>query len=466
MSSTNLKEEPQKKKSVISFALVSLLIGLCFFWTGSGYLTWLYHMMDFYSADQIDLLTEVIGYIFQILGLSLFALFMKTRSTFMLKKRTFIITMFADLFFMILAVLGSNAVSTIIWGYLMNIFHGLVAGFYLTELVVSVSQQNRGIVFGIGYGVGSIGSWLLSLLNSGSFLKSSSVLFAYAILVLCTMGLLLNCKTEAQDFPADTDKTLNTKPAGNLLFLSAVTVLLLSAVKNMGFYFPTADLTNDSITLEFTRAFYAIGLIVAGFLNDKNRKFGAVLCLAALFFPFLMLLLKSNAVAGTFLWITAYVFFGFFAVYRVILFSDLAGKYPNSLYLAGFGLMWGRTGDVLGGFAGMCLKKQEVLLVTLIAVLFFFTVIVFFSLYHKIYYSTFTIPEKSREVLLQDFAQRFSFTAREAEVFKLITENCSNGEIAANLYISESTVKFHVKNILKKTQCVNRIELIAMLNHL
>jgi|GEM_PF-6747877 len=50
MSSTNLKEAPQKKKSVISFALVSLLIGLCFFWTGSGYLTWLYHMMDFYSV--------------------------------------------------------------------------------------------------------------------------------------------------------------------------------------------------------------------------------------------------------------------------------------------------------------------------------------------------------------------------------------------------------------------------------
>lgn len=51
---------------------------------------------------------------------------------------------------------------------------------------------------------------------------------------------------------------------------------------------------------------------------------------------------------------------------------------------------------------------------------------------------------------------------REKEVFSLIKEGRSNSEIANDLYISENTVKFHIKNILKKTACSNRTELIAL----
>lgn len=41
-------------------------------------------------------------------------------------------------------------------------------------------------------------------------------------------------------------------------------------------------------------------------------------------------------------------------------------------------------------------------------------------------------------------------TPREMEVLTLVRENLSNKEIAANLYISETTVKKHVQNIMKK----------------
>lgn len=460
--SMNLKNTWEKKNVLFSSTLVCLIIGLCFLWTGSGYLTWMYHMMDFYPANWIDVLTEVVGYIFQILGLAIFAFLMKKKSALVTTQKAFLFTMLADFIFMVTAVLSPGSVSVLLFGYLMNIFHGLVAGFYLTELVIRIPQQDRGAVFGMGYGIGSIGSWILSLFGSGNFLSNAYVLFVYAILILVTMGLLGCLKSESTDSKEAFTATSEIKPVKYLLLLSAATVFLLSAAKNMGFYFPTADLTSGGVTLEFTRIFYAIGLVVAGFLNDKNRKYGAVLCLATLFFPFVMLLLRSDVVSSTILWVTAYVFFGFFAVYRVILFSDLAGKYPDYLYLAGFGLLWGRAGDVLGGFAGMCLKNQEVLLVLLVAVLFFFTVIIFFSLYHKTYYSALTAPEKSQEMTLQDFANRFQFSVRETDVFKLIMEGRSNGEIAADLYISENTVKFHIKNLLKKTQCTNRSELMAL----
>ena len=54
-----------------------LLIFLCFLWTSSGYLSWLYRLMDFVSGASVDLLTEVVGYLFQALGLLLFALLVR-----------------------------------------------------------------------------------------------------------------------------------------------------------------------------------------------------------------------------------------------------------------------------------------------------------------------------------------------------------------------------------------------------
>jgi len=50
-------------------------------------------------------------------------------------------------------------------------------------------------------------------------------------------------------------------------------------------------------------------------------------------------------------------------------------------------------------------------------------------------------------------------TKRESEVFRLVMQGCSNLEISGTLYVSESTVKFHIGNILKKTGALNRSQL-------
>ena len=67
--------------------------------------------------------------------------------------------------------------------------------------------------------------------------------------------------------------------------------------------------------------------------------------------------------------------------------------------------------------------------------------------------------EPSSEELLEELITKYEISPREAEVFKLLLTGSTNGEIAKQLYISENTVKFHVRNILKKTGCTNRTEL-------
>ena len=51
-----------------------------------------------------------------------------------------------------------------------------------------------------------------------------------------------------------------------------------------------------------------------------------------------------------------------------------------------------------------------------------------------------------------------SLTPREREVLQLVARGQSNREIAASLYISENTVKNHIRNILEKLQMKSRME--------
>ena len=49
-------------------------------------------------------------------------------------------------------------------------------------------------------------------------------------------------------------------------------------------------------------------------------------------------------------------------------------------------------------------------------------------------------------------------TPREKEVWQLLSNGASNAEISKKLYVSESTVKFHIRNIFHKLGVKNRVE--------
>jgi NarL family two-component system response regulator LiaR len=56
----------------------------------------------------------------------------------------------------------------------------------------------------------------------------------------------------------------------------------------------------------------------------------------------------------------------------------------------------------------------------------------------------------------------FDLTDREHEVLALMTEGMSNPEIAEELMVSRSTVKFHVSNVLSKLGADSRTEAVAV----
>ncbi len=54
-----------------------------------------------------------------------------------------------------------------------------------------------------------------------------------------------------------------------------------------------------------------------------------------------------------------------------------------------------------------------------------------------------------------------SLSPREQEVLDLVSRGITNREVAERLYISENTVKYHMKNILDKLHFQNRSQVIA-----
>jgi LuxR family transcriptional regulator of csgAB operon len=49
-------------------------------------------------------------------------------------------------------------------------------------------------------------------------------------------------------------------------------------------------------------------------------------------------------------------------------------------------------------------------------------------------------------------------TKRENEVLRFLARGCTRSQIAKKLFISDETVKMHIKNIYKKLKAKNKID--------
>ena len=473
-------------------SLVCMLwVALCFGLTSAVYLAWLDRLVLLAGSPEADWLSLVAGYLCQAAGTGV--------SIWLLRRKQgeevhgiFQAAVLLLAVILIPMVITDSGIFLLCSGLLMNLLCGFIAGFYLYGICLRIGEKHRGIVFGGGYAAATSATGLLAMAGKGQLLHGRLAiplcLAVAAVLLLMTSHLSPFLQKEkepasaeegnrdpetasakiisiaampAKAFPAKalSGKILRPDASGtNALppLLACVTVVLISAVKNLGFGFPSSDIAAGLIP-EISRIPYAAGLVAAGIVTDKSRRNGMLCTIAALVIPFIMLGLTGEPVSRTVFWSLDYLFYGFFSVFRVVLFLDLADRAGRPA-LAPLGLLAGRLGDAAGTAVCLLLSDSRIALISISAVLFPLAVFLLFSLYQKLYE-----PAKARQKTEQEIFEAFclhnDLSAREREILRLVIAGRTNGEIAEALFISENTVKYHVRNLLQKTGCKNRSEL-------
>ena len=483
----------------------ALWIALCFTLTSAVYFSWVYHLITFTDGTETEWISMVAGYLAQAAGLGLAAWRLRRKPAGEHGKAA-CLALLLFMVFSVPALLGDSLAASAVFGLLMNLACGVLAGLYIFSVVVDAEASHQSLVFGGGYALATVAVGLLSLPGrGGSWLQGRNCWILYiplaAVIAWMTLRLKLpgtagekeeSLKLKLPEDAGEKARSLQLpgaaggkqgRPQGELpgmkaglapealwwpeqkrensilrdpLILACVTAVLISLVKNLGFGFPSADIA-AGLRPEISRIPYAAGLLAAGFILDRNRKNGVVCTTAALAIPFILLGITSEPVPAAIFWGLDYLFFGFFSVFRVMLFVDIAGK-SRRWYLAPLGLLLGRVGDAVG--TGICLRltDQKLALIIVTAVLFSVSVMLLFRLYQR-FYEPGQERQRSEQEVFEDFCLHYDFSSREREVFRMIIAGQTNGEIAAALFIMESTVKYHVRNILQKTGCANRGEL-------
>ena len=383
----------------VIIAAVYLLDSLVFF-------SQLYKMYDLFSPKTISAVSTGWAYLAQGAGMLFFIILYKTRSQISAKKVFQVVLFLIEVPVIIVSILIPDKTLLMCMIVVLNIDSLIIA------LVVVVILVYRDAVKDKKYADG--GTKAVSALKS------------------------------------DTDR------GRKVLILMCVVIAIMAPISSIG--------TNNNLYLEYCqefdllaqRCFYAVGLIAAGLIYDKNRKIGGICTVVSLIYPTLLIMIYRESGMVTLVIGLSYAILGFFAVYRAASFMTWAAE-SDRLHLAPLGLAVSRVCEAIAVLVIIETGCGELASVILVSVLFIPLVILFFMMVREKYAPTAgdRVAEHPKEISADErrasFAKQYGLTRREEEVAMFLSEGRSNGEIAEILQLSENTVRFHVSNVLKKT---------------
>ena len=450
----------RESSNITRFALLCASIALSYLWASLGYISQMYVLSDYISPERIDQIALGYNYFAQVLGALAVILVAHKNNNKLFQIQNFVMIFMISIL-SIFVIFNSHQLTVIvIFGLMMNLMHGVLIGTFLIWLT-SVIMRYRGFIFGLAYAIGSILTLITSRILDDFGLAYSHSAFVYVgLIILNAVTTYLYLRYfHPQETATEVPSSSRLK---SIDLLPLIILLLLMAMLNaIGGDYKSSMIFSSKVSLYQTRIYYALGLLLAGFLIDYSRKLGAILCLAGLIYPFVSLFLRDAGISTQVLWSISYLFLGFYTVFRVVTTVDLVAYHAKWWLLAPLGFIIARLGDIIYVSLPSIILTDSVFTSIFIAVLMFLVFLFFISSFLNFYdtrrYGF--IEEKEKNAL---FTESHHLTIREQEVLTLVLDGYSNSEIAGKLFISENTVKFHIKNLLKKTNCSNRTELVKL----
>ena len=221
------------------------------------------------------------------------------------------------------------------------------------------------------------------------------------------------------------------------------------------------------------------------FSQHKNRAYTLYIAIAMIGFCFIMFMILDRS-AISFVIINT-LMLGACGIYDLFWWSILGEMIEldkNPAKIMGIGL----SANVLGVFAGGILGKTIVILniqAHYISLLAFGVILITFMLLPLLHKELLEIirnrsylsegergdlaerkenekDQKTTDKITSDIFKEFMLTDRECEIAELLLNGRTYKMIAAELFLSENTVKTHIKNIYSKLQVSNKTELIYL----
>ena len=414
-----------------------LILGIGFFWCSSLYLTQEQYLSKFASVNFVNNADLLFGSLSMALGILTFGLFYRKNksmrlyySLFMLLTIVLMITFFAthNKYVMSVCLCLSCFFGTA----------GFGAGYHFSLVGCNVDKEYRGRVFAIGYGLGSVGTYLVILLPE-SFYSSVNSLLLYIPMLLLNL-YLVNKKTKLIEIKEE-KYTNSFKDHFIRISIIVLAMSLLSALSTDTIAIQTIDIAGGYGN---TRLWYCLGLLIAGYLADKKISLFEILTIVSFIFSLLAIVLLKEGYSIGLVAGLSYTFVAFFVVFRTISLINVTDSKKNMMWVCAFGLMYSRIVEGLLVLFEDCLLEHYTLLIVIISLALSLVIVLYFLLYYQ-------NNKLSESDTIKNLAIKYKLGIQEEKVLNLLLKDYSNQEIADELFVSINTIRNHVASIYRKT---------------
>lgn len=411
-----------------------LLLAVGFLWCSLSYLSQEIVLLNVYDKIITNNVIMIYDSFAMALGIIIFMFLYK--KNFDVKKIYIIFLIISICLNIVFYIINPNYISMIISIVLCLIGSaGFGVAYHFSLITSNVKKDNRGLMFAFGYGLGAFLTYLISLIPN-DFISSAKLLLILLPLILINI-YFININDKFSNIKKNDKLTfLEKKKLFSLIALILVMSLISSFSSNMVAIFNYSKETGFA----YSRIYYAIGLLVAGYFADKNNKVFEIASISSLLFPLITIILFKEQINMLMIANLNYFFISFFVVYRTLSFMNLSDK--NKIYLSAFGLCICRVIEGTLSLLNNFFEFTYLFLTICIIILVAFMIGIYIYLY--------SLNFVNKEDVFQDFCVKYKLSIQEKKILNLILRDYSNQDIASSLVVSINTVRNHVAHIYKK----------------
>ena len=389
------------------------------------------------SAQGIVLGVSVIGFL-------LYALFHRIKSAFVKRVVTVVVPLVMAVCLSLLYEADSYAICLFV-GCVVFVLLGLFGSALHYHALFYVGRDSHlALLIGVAYALGLLFQFICNNLVRSQMVQ---LIFVF-ILFAATVYYLLIRKGGKQK-----------KITGYILVLCVLCMTMIFAALDNAV---TLQHAKGSLDVgQWPRLLLAVSGILAGFLFDlKNRRYMSIVmfCVTLLSVLCVLVIVTGGSVlAGL---VIFYLSSGFFVVYFTTRFMNYAVQSSIPALWAGMGRAVNNAGAavVTGGSIALVEGGNVILISSVVLALFVLISIAMFATERQ---QGKKKTEDAQALDLGAFAEKYSLTKRETEVFEaLLNSDDSAKDLAKQLFISRAALYRHISSLNEKTGTKSRIGLI------